>query len=104
MDYRSERNPAPFLENETVRLPEVDDFPVMETIADKVTQMADDASWYQEKRGRRQRKDGRIVGDSFFDGYRQLKRAVLLRVEQSSNNLVHFIQTVGKPFMLAAPV
>ena len=29
---------------------------------------------------------------------------VLLRVEQSSNNLVHFIQTVGKPFMLAAPV
>ena len=56
----------------TVGRPEVDDFPVMETIADKVTQMADDASWYQEKRVRRQRKDGRIVGDSFFDGYRQL--------------------------------
>lgn len=52
--------------------PEVEDFPVMETIAGKATLMAEDASWYRRTRNGRRRKDGRVLSGSFFDGCRKL--------------------------------
>ena len=58
----------------TVGRPGVDDFPVMETIAGKAAQMAQDAAWYRQARHRRRRKDGRVFDGSFFDGYRALAR------------------------------
>ena len=56
----------------TVGRPEVVDYPVMETIANKITQMAEDVHWYRETRSRRRRKDGRVLNCSFFDGYMKL--------------------------------
>ena len=52
--------------------PEVEDFPVTETIAGKATLMAEDASWYRRVRNGRRRKDGRVFSGSFFDGCRAL--------------------------------
>lgn len=52
--------------------PDVEDFPVMEAIADKVAQMADDAGWYRETRDPRPRRDGRVLEGSFFDRYREI--------------------------------
>ena len=52
--------------------PEVEDFPVMEIIADKAALMAEDAGWYRRVRNGRRRKDGRVLSGSFFDGCRAL--------------------------------
>ena len=52
--------------------PEVGDFPVAETLASKMEQMADDAGWCRRQRARRQRRDGRVIEKSFFDGYRDV--------------------------------
>ena len=52
--------------------PEVEDFPVMETVAGKATLMAEDASWYRRMRNGRRRKDGRVFSGSFFNGCRAL--------------------------------
>ncbi len=56
----------------TARRPDVTDFPVIETVAEKLSQMADDADWYRHTRVRNQRRDGRVIAQSFFDGYRNL--------------------------------
>ena len=56
----------------TARRPDVTDFPVIETVAEKLSQMADDADWYRNTRVRNQRKDGRLIAQSFFEGYRNL--------------------------------
>ncbi len=58
----------------TVGRPEVEDFPVMETIAAKTALMMEDADWYRKVRNRRRRKDGRVLARSFFEGYRELER------------------------------
>ena len=50
--------------------PEVDDYPVMETLAAKVTQMAEDAAWYRRSRVATKRQDGRVLEESFFDAYK----------------------------------
>lgn len=55
--------------------PEIDDFPVAEAIADKLSQMADDAGWFSAVRDRRPRKDGRVFEGSFFDGYGEIAEA-----------------------------
>ena len=52
--------------------PEVEDFPVMETIVGKAALMAEDAGWYRRVRNGRRRKDGRVFSGSFFDGCRAL--------------------------------
>ena len=55
--------------------PEIDDFPVAEAIAGKLSQMADDAGWVRAVRDRRPREDGRVFERSFFDGYREVAEA-----------------------------
>ena len=57
----------------TVGRPEVDDFPVTEVLARKVSQMADDVAWYRHTRVKRERRDGRVLEKSFFDGYQDIK-------------------------------
>ena len=59
--------------------PDVEDYPVMETIAAKARQMATDAAWYRQVRHRRRRKDGHVFHASFLHdeasgepGYRRL--------------------------------
>ena len=52
--------------------PEVGDFPVVETLASKIEQMADDAAWYRRQRATRRRRDGHVIEKSFFDGYRDV--------------------------------
>ena len=61
--------------------PDVEDYPVLETIAAKVGQMASDCVWYRQKRRSRARDDGRVVlasflhdGDDGEPGYRKLDR------------------------------
>ena len=56
----------------TAQRPDVMDFPVIETVAEKLSQMADDADWYRHARVGNQRRDGRVIDQSFFDGYRNL--------------------------------
>ena len=56
----------------TVGRSEIDDFPVMEAISGKVTQMADDADWYRQARNRRDRKDGCVISGSFLEEYKRL--------------------------------
>ena len=58
----------------SVGRPDIDDFPVMETIADKIDAMADDAAWYKTKRSKRRRKDGRVLQGSFLDRYSEIER------------------------------
>ncbi len=53
----------------SVGRPEVQDYPVIETLAAKTAQMADDADWYRKKRSGSGRPDGRIHSKSFFHGY-----------------------------------
>ena len=53
--------------------PDVADFPVVETLAAKMEQMAEDATWYRRQRATRRRRDGRIIEKSFFDGHRDLR-------------------------------
>ena len=57
----------------TVGRPEVDDFPVSEVLAKKVSQMADDVAWYRHSRVPGRRRDGRVFEESFFDGYQQIE-------------------------------
>ena len=52
----------------------IDDYPVAKTVADKLSQMADDAEWYHRMRTDRERPDGRVHLQSFFEGYQQLER------------------------------
>ena len=53
----------------TVGRPEVDDFPVAEALTKKVSQMADDVAWYRRARAASERRDGRVLEQSFFDGF-----------------------------------
>ena len=53
--------------------PDVDDYDVAEAMGDKVLQMVEDAIWYREARDTREREDGRIFEQSFFDGYSSLE-------------------------------
>ena len=55
--------------------PEVQDFPVLERIAGKVAQMAEDAAWYRANRNRRERSDGRVIAGSFLTDHRELAPA-----------------------------
>ena len=57
----------------TVGRPEVDDFPVTEVLAKKVSQMADDVAWYRHARAASERRDGRVLEKSFFDGYQDIE-------------------------------
>lgn len=52
---------------------EVEDFPVMEALGEKVSQMADDIAWYRSQRVTRKRKDGRVLKKSFFSGYKKIE-------------------------------
>ena len=52
--------------------PDVMDFPVFDTLVDKLSLMADDADWYRQTRAQRQRPDGHVFAQSFFDGYRNV--------------------------------
>ena len=56
----------------TAQRPDVTDFPVIETVAEKLSQMADDTDWYRCARVKNQRKDGRVIAESFFEGHRNL--------------------------------
>ena len=55
--------------------PDVDDFPVADTLIAKVRDMAEDARWYREARAKRRRKDARIIEKSFLAAYRDLPAA-----------------------------
>ena len=57
----------------TVGRPEVHDCDVAETIRCKVLQMADDSAWYQNARGKRSPRHGKIFNRSFFSGYAEIK-------------------------------
>lgn len=59
----------------TVGRPEVDDFPVIEAIADKIAEMADDSIWYQKLRSQRDREDGCVHEGSFFENYRSIPQS-----------------------------
>ena len=56
----------------TAGRPDVDDFPVFEAVAAKLSDMAGDAEWSRNARSRPQRPDGRVFAESFFDGHRSL--------------------------------
>ena len=49
--------------------PDVDDYDVAKAMGGKVLQMVEDAIWYQEVRDSREREDGQIFEQSFFEGY-----------------------------------
>ncbi len=53
---------------------DVNDFPVMETLAAKVGQMATDVTWYMHARVNRERPDGCVYEGSFFDSYQRIER------------------------------
>ena len=52
--------------------PDVADFPVFDALVARLSQMADDVDWHRQVRASRQRPDGRVFPQSFFDGYRNL--------------------------------
>ncbi len=56
----------------TAGRPDVDDFPVFDAVASKLSDMADDADWSRRARSRPQRSDGSVFAQSFFDGYRSI--------------------------------
>ena len=56
----------------TVGRPEVEDFPVTEALVGKVSQMADDVAWYRRTRVASKRRDGLVLEQSFFDGFRNV--------------------------------
>ena len=58
----------------TVGRADIEDYPVMETIADKALQMASDAKWYRNVRVKRRRKNGRVFQASFFEKYRNISK------------------------------
>ena len=53
----------------SVGRPEVEDHDVAGAIAAKLTQMADDIDWYRGARTNPEREDGRVLEESFFEGY-----------------------------------
>ena len=53
--------------------PDVSDFPVLETIAGKISQMADDAHWYSKSRNRSNRSDGTVINSSFFEEFKKIE-------------------------------
>ncbi len=53
--------------------PDVEDYEVAEAMGDKVLQMVEDAIWYREARDARDREDGRIFEQSFFEGHLNLE-------------------------------
>ena len=55
--------------------PEVNDFPVYETLVAKLKEIADDADWFHAHRTEREREDAVIYQTSFFDGYREVSQA-----------------------------
>ena len=56
----------------SVGRPDVDDDDVAGAIAARLRQMADDAAWYRASRANPARDDGRVLEESFFDGYAAL--------------------------------
>ena len=56
----------------TVGRPDVDDFPVIETLTGKLTQMADDMEWYRQTRVVHLLAGAQIFQESFFDGYHRV--------------------------------
>ncbi len=57
----------------SVGRPEVEDHDVAGAIAAKLRQMADDAAWYRDTRANPARDDGRVLEESFFEGYSALE-------------------------------
>lgn len=57
----------------TAGRPDVNDFPVLETIAGKISQMAEDANWYSKIRNRSARSDGTVINGSFFEEYERIE-------------------------------
>ena len=53
----------------SVGRPEVEDHDVAGAIAAKLTQMAGDIDWYRGARANPEREDGRVLEESFFEGY-----------------------------------
>ena len=53
----------------SVGRPDVEDDDVAGAIAAKLHQMAEDAAWYRHERSDPDRDDGRVLEESFFDGY-----------------------------------
>ena len=56
----------------SVGRPEVEDDDVARAIAAKLHQMAEDAAWYGRERVNPERDDGRVLEESYFDGYAAL--------------------------------
>ena len=52
----------------------VEDFPLMERLAEAVLRMAGDAAWYRERRARPGRSDARVFQQSFLEDYRRLRQ------------------------------
>ena len=59
----------------SVGRPEVEDDDVAGAIAAKLHQMAEDAAWYGSERASPERDDGRVLEESFFEGYAVLVKA-----------------------------
>ena len=59
----------------SVGRPDVEDDDVAGAIAAKLHQMAEDAAWYGSERVNPERDDGRVLEESFFDGYAALDKA-----------------------------
>ena len=57
----------------SVGRPDVEDDDVAGAIAAKLHQMAEDAAWYRRQRSDAERDDGRVLEESFFDGYAGLE-------------------------------
>ncbi len=53
--------------------PDVCDFPVLETIARKISQIAEDSHWYSKSRNRSNRSDGTVINSSFFEEFKQIE-------------------------------
>ena len=59
----------------SVGRPDVEDDDVAGAIAAKLHQMSDDAAWYGRARVNAERDDGRVLEESFFEGYSALDEA-----------------------------
>ena len=72
----------------------VEDHSVAETVADKLSQMADDVDWYRRTRKRSEYPDGRMYVQSFFDGYKRLDQGSvdLLVTSPPYANNYHYIR------------
>ena len=61
----------------SVGRPEVEDDDVAGTIAAKLHQIADDATWYRDSRAQPERDDGKVVECSFFEGYTAVEEGIV---------------------------